>query len=135
MANEFTDVLIKDSYARVVQVVSGSYYDGLGNLLLNFPTTSSAVSNYTIVSESYTLTSTDSIVEVLVSAVTQSLPTAAGIRGTEYSIINCSTGSIMILASGSETIGNNSLTNDTYLIVFPEDAPRIVSNNTNWRLI
>jgi len=34
MANELTGLKIKDTYARVVQVVSGSYYDGLGNPLI-----------------------------------------------------------------------------------------------------
>ena len=34
MANDLTGLKIKDTYARVVQVVSGSYYDGLGNPLI-----------------------------------------------------------------------------------------------------
>lgn len=34
MANELTGLKIKDTYARVVQIISGSYYDGLGNPII-----------------------------------------------------------------------------------------------------
>ena len=34
MANDLTGLKIKDTYARLVQVISGSFYDGLGNDLM-----------------------------------------------------------------------------------------------------
>jgi len=129
MSNDFTGVKIKDSYGRVVQIVSGSYYDGFGNPITVLS------SNYTEVTGSYTLTLSDHVVEVGEAAVTQSLPTAVGNVGKHYTIINASTGSIMILASGSETIGNHPTTNDSYLLVSAGDSPRLFSNNLNWRLV
>ena len=122
-------VYISESFGRVVQIVSSSFYDGLGNPIYQFPT------QYTIISASYTIDETDNIIEVVVPFVTQSLPTAVGITGKKYSVINATTGSIMIQASGSETIGNSAVANDTYLIVLPQNAPLIISNNTNWRII
>ena len=137
----FYDVPISESYGRVVQYVSSSFYDGLGNLII--PVSASyalsasyaPTGNYTIISSSYTITPFDAVVEVVVPFVTQSLPTAVGNLGYRCSIVNATTGSIMILASGSETIGNSAVINDTYLIVLPQDAPLVISNNAIWRII
>lgn len=92
-------------------------------------------SAYKIVSASYTLISTDEVIEVVQGEVTQSLPTAVGISGKQYSIINASSGSIMIQASGSETIGNKDIGNLNFINISSEDAPRLISNNINWRII
>ena len=129
----FNDALANDACAELVRHATvihspGSYYDGFGNPIVFY-------SPQHIVSSSYSVTLADTIVEMVVPYTTASLPTAVGNAGKEYSIINVTTGSIMIQASGSQTIGNSSITNDTYLLVRPGDAPRIVSNNTNWRLI
>jgi hypothetical protein len=61
-------------------------------------------SPYRMVSSSYTITLFDGIVEVITPYVTASLPTAVGNIGKEFSVINATTGSIMILASGSQKI-------------------------------
>ena len=192
MSNDLTNQKIKDTYGKVVQYVSGSFYDLLGNVIpsaslsasyattasyaisssyeINYETSSSYADtasyvitaqtasfyggnvtsasyastssyalltpnpDYKIVSSSYTLTLSDSNIEVLTLGVTQSLPTAIGNIGKEYSIINSSTGSIMILASGSEHIGNKFIQNSSSLTIGMEDAPRLISNNSQWRI-
>ena len=132
MSNDLTNLKIKNTYQNVVQYRSASFYDLVGNEIVNL--NASLRSNYKVVSSSYSILTSNSTIEVVEAFVTQSLPTAVGNGGLEYSIINTSTGSVRIEAFGSEIINNENI-NDTYMVIFQGDAPRIVSNNTNWRLI
>ena len=154
MSNDLTGVYISQSYGRLVQIVSGAYYDGFGNAISPpaIPSASYAITasyaqggsgsfsgsfieNYVIVSSSYSASISDGIIEVVTAYVTQSLPTAIANRGKQFSFINASTGSIMIQAIVGQAIGNNAIGNDSYILILPEDAPRLISNNLNWRFI
>jgi hypothetical protein len=132
----YGDLFVKSgSVWTSTKQLTGSY--GLtGSLDVSTSITApSFIANYKIVSASYTLTSTDTTIEVVEAFTTQSLPSAVGLLGKEYSIINATSGSVLIVANGSETIGNQASGNSSTITLYSEDAPRLISNNSNWRFI
>lgn len=136
---------LSSSYASFAEISSTASYAVFANEALSSSYSSTAITasfalrvanpNYIIVSASYNMLNTDEVIEVIQGNTTQSLPTAVGIQGKQYSVINVSTGSILLQASGAEKIGNKNTGNSGSLTIFMGDAPRIVSNNLNWRII
>jgi len=89
---------------------------------------------YTI-QNTYSILPTDTYVEIDTATSVVTLPTAVGIAGKKFCIINVSSGSITVNTTSSETIGNNSVTNPTSIILLPEEVLEVVSNGTNYRII
>lgn len=79
------------------------------------------------ISSTYTLLSTDFLVDCTSNSFTVSLPSAVGITGKIYQIKNSGSGIITIDANGSETI-DGSLTKT----LNQNDVIQITSNGTNW---
>lgn len=84
---------------------------------------------YKTVTSAYTLTADDEVLYCN-GTFTVTLPTAVGIGGKVYFIVNISTGIITVNGNGSETI-NDELTME----LLQEDAGMIKSNNSNWRIL
>jgi len=82
---------------------------------------------------SYTLTSTDEVVEVTTGTNNQTLPTAVGITGREYTITNSGTGVVSVLTTSSQTFVNVSGT-PTSLTLNQFQSATVVSNGANWLL-
>ncbi len=89
---------------------------------------------YAIKSTDYTLAMGDRTVEV-VNPSTITLPTAEGIAGREYRIVNTSSGNVIVDTTFSQTIGNKPTGNPTTIILAPEETLNIVSNGSKWRKI
>lgn len=93
------------------------------------------VGEYSIKSTAYTLVAIDGTIEVTVSGSTQTLPTAIGILNKRYRIINTSNGIVRVNTTLSQTIGNNSISNPTFIDLYSEEVLEVISNNSNWRII
>ena len=89
-------------------------------------------SGYAIKYTNYTLTKEDRTIEV-VNPSTITLPTAVGITGKEYRIINTSTGEVGVKTTSSQTIGNKSTGNETAIILASGETLFVVSNGSIWR--
>jgi uncharacterized protein (TIGR02145 family) len=87
-------------------------------------------SDYQLITTALTLTSTHSIVESTEGTFKISLPTAVGIKGKKYTIINSGTGTITIDPDGTEQI--NRL--DDFELL-QDDAVTIISNGIGWKII
>ena len=83
---------------------------------------------------SYVLTKDNRTIEVI-TASTQTLPTAVGISGREYRIINASTGNVIVDTTSSQTIGNKNTETRTSITLLPEEWLDVISNGSNWRII
>jgi hypothetical protein len=90
---------------------------------------------YTIKNTSYTATINDKNIEVITANTIQTLPSAIGMAGKCFRIINCSNGIIRIHTISSQTIGNNIITNPFYIDLQSEEWLDVISNNSNWRII
>ncbi|SRR3972149_5192233 len=87
---------------------------------------------YVIKSANYTITTADRTIEVT-STSTQTLPTAVGNSGSEFRVINVSTGNVVVDTTSSQTIGNLSTGNPTSITLAPEEWLDVISNGTNYR--
>jgi hypothetical protein len=96
---------------------------------------STALPDYIIISASYSITTANSIIEVVDPYITSSLPTAVGNRGKSFTLINASTGSVQLASVSAQKIGNGNPETATYQTVFQGDSITVVSNNSNWRII
>ena len=85
--------------------------------------------NYSAITGSTTLNASHEVVECTVSPTTITLPTAVGISGKTYIIINSSTGDVIVDGGGTETI-HDELTQTIYA----DDTMDIISNGANWRI-
>ena len=85
---------------------------------------------YVAKTATYTVTSSDYLINCTANSFTVRLPTAADIAGRSYVIKNSGTGIITIDATLSQTIDGN-LTIDLYQY----DSATIVSDGTNWIII
>jgi len=87
-------------------------------------------SGVTTVSGAYTLTSTDQIVLVNSTAgsVTITLPTAAGIKGQQYRVINIGTHFVTISTTSSQTINGGS----SYSLPSKYYSVSFLSDGSNW---
>ena len=81
----------------------------------------------------YTLTSADETVKVTTAGVTQTLPTAVGCTGRQYTVVNASNGIITVATTSSQTIGNYT-TNTTLSI--PSDSSYVFkSDGVGWLIV
>ena len=90
---------------------------------------------YAVKSANYTITTSDAIIEVDTAGVTITLPTAVGIKGTEFIIINANDGTTTIDTTGGETIGNEVTPANTTFTLSSEEVLQVVSDGANWRII
>lgn len=93
----------------------------------------SNVSSYFMTStqtSSYSLTTNDNTIILNGSSLTATLPTAVGIQGKMYNIININSSSQTISSSGG-TIGGSS----TYTLSSQYNAVSVVSDGANWQII
>lgn len=90
---------------------------------------------YDIKFAAYSLDSEDRTIEVSVAGSTQSLPTAVGISGTEYRIINTSAGKVRVETILAQTLGNRSLETRTFIILNKEEWLDVISDGSNWRIV
>jgi len=83
----------------------------------------------------YTLTATDAVVLVSASsgANTQTLPTAVGITGTQYTIkkTDTSLNVVTIATTSSQTIDGAT----TNVIATPYESVTVVSDGANWSIV
>lgn len=93
------------------------------------------ITAYQVKAVSYTLTSSDLTIEVSTSGATQTLPTAVGIAGKKYTIINNSIGIVRVNTTSSQTIGNKVIGNPIFINLKPQEWLDVVSNGTNWKII
>jgi len=90
---------------------------------------------YAIKAIAYTITVNDHIIEVTASGATQTLPTAVGITGQSFIIINSSTGAVLVQSSGSQTIGNDGSGDPTSISLSAGSTLKVVSNGSNYRVL
>lgn len=91
--------------------------------------------SYVTKAVAYAISTSDHTVEVTTSGATQTLPTAIGIPGKMYRILNASLGVVRVATTSSQTIGNLNSGNPTFIDLQPEEWLDVISNNTNWRII
>jgi len=91
--------------------------------------------DYQIKNVAYTLLTTDGTVEVTVAGATQTFHTAVGNLNKKCRIINASNGVVRADTTSSQTIGNSSVSNPTFIDLQPEEWLDVISNGTNWRMI
>lgn len=90
---------------------------------------------YAVKSADYTITTSDAIIEVDTIGVTITLPTAVGIKGQEFIIINANDGTTTVDTTGGETIGNEVTPANTTFTLSSEEVLQVVSDGANWRII
>lgn len=115
--------------AAPVSLMSKSSALGINNPspTSTFHISGSFACNFISKSTNYTLTGSDYSVEC-VSSITITLPTAVGIAGREYEIINSSTATVTIATTASQTISGAS----TKTLATQWSGYRVRSNGTNW---
>lgn len=84
-------------------------------------------------SANYTLTAADYFINATVSGITFTFPTAVGIAGREYVIINSSSGDITANTTSSQTIGNYTTTTS---VTIPSNATYVfAASGTGYKVI
>jgi len=78
----------------------------------------------------YTATANDNMIKVTTAAVTITLPTAVGITGREYVIVNASSGNITVATTSSQNIGNYNVA--TTLTIPSDGSYTLASDNAGW---
>jgi len=78
----------------------------------------------------YTILTTDNIIECTTNSFTVTLPTAAGIQGKQFIIKNSGPGIITIETDDSETIDTQSTQS-----IGSFSSISLISNGTNWIII
>lgn len=92
--------------------------------------TGSVAYSYVAKTASYSITSTDFLVDCTTGTFTVTLPTAVGCQGRVYVVINSGSGTITVNTTSSQTInGNTSITINLYTCVW------VMSNGSNWIII
>jgi len=86
--------------------------------------------NYVEKTSTYTILTTDKIVNCTSGTFTLTLPTAIGVLGKTYSITNSGSGLITLEGDASETIQN-----ELYQFIYTDETLDVVSNGTNWFVI
>ena len=89
--------------------------------------------DYIINSINYNITNLNRYIEVL-SASTQTLPSAVNLLSKEYRVINASSGLVVVNTTSSQTIGNKVVGNPTSVTLNPEEWLDVQSNGSNWRI-
>jgi hypothetical protein len=88
----------------------------------------------TMVSKSanYTATISDNTINCTTSGITITLPTAVGIDGREYTIINSTSGNVTVATTSSQTIGN--FTTATTYTLASDKSVTVKSDNANYKV-
>jgi len=98
----------------------------------NFNTTYSLATAYTTTAVDLAATAAMNVINVSVSGKIITLPTAIGIQGRQYTIINSSSDNITITTTSSQLIGN--FTTATTIIVLSDKSMTLVSDNVGWKI-
>lgn len=119
-----TENLIQDAIGNLSQLQSYIAYINRYGMGGGFTPT------YTGIGATYTVLSTDYVVDCTANTFTVTLLSASGIQGQEFEIKNSGSGIITVDASGSETI-------DGFLtqVLVRYDAMKIMSTGSNWIII
>lgn len=97
-------------------------------------TSGSFATGYVAKTANYTATATDETIECTSGTFQVTLPTAVGITGRQYTIVNSGAGTITIGTTSSQTFVNFTATPTT--LTMATLGTRVVkSNGTNWMLI
>lgn len=88
---------------------------------------SPSIPNITTTATNYTIVTNDNIVQVTAFNKTITLPTAVGIDGKTYSIVNLSTGDIFVVGTSSQTIFG-----ETTQTVPSKSTMVVYSDGANW---
>lgn len=83
-------------------------------------------------SANYTATINDNTIVCTTAGITITLPTAVGITGREYTIVNASSGNITVATTSSELIGN--FTTATTLTIASDVSKKLKSSGTGYRI-
>jgi len=83
----------------------------------------------------YAIGVSDYAINVTVAGATQTLPTAVGVAGKQYRVINASNSVVRVATTSSQTIGNSSISNLTYLDLQSEEWLDVMSDGANWKII
>lgn len=123
-----------------VTSVSASVPNGLSVSGVPFTTTGTiAIANNAVTSKSisYALAATDRMVmfTTSTSALVATIPTAAGISGTEYTItkVDTGTGTVAIATTSAQTIGGRASSDIVLGVV--NDTITVVSDGSNWQIV
>jgi hypothetical protein len=81
----------------------------------------------------YTATASNYLIDCTANSFTVTLPTAVGISGRVYEIVNSGAGTITIATTSSQTFANVTATPTTLsLITAAGKSVRVMSNGANW---
>ena len=117
-------------YDKFEDVVKFKNYNGKVINVDNLPENFIDFTYYSSVSATYTILDRDQIIDCTSGTFTVTLPTAIGIKGKQYIIINSGTGVITIDAYSTETISGV-----TSFDIYEGESITIISNNANWNMI
>ncbi|MEI7532852.1 MAG: hypothetical protein WCK57_00650 [Verrucomicrobiae bacterium] len=134
VAGDFYVVLVAGDASTAT--VGGVVY-GTGCLIRRVYTDSSWVSYPTFpqnrlvtVSATYAVLIRDVVVIATANSFTITLPTAVGVTGKQYTIINSGTGTITLATTSAQTISG-----DASESIFTNESFTVVSDGTNWQAI
>jgi hypothetical protein len=111
--------------------------DGSGNALwktaaeLGLMTSSAPTYTYVAVTGTYSILTTDVIVDCTANTFTVTLPTAVGVTGRLYTIKNSGTGVITVATTSSQTIDGST----TAVLQVQNVSITVVSDGANWKVI
>ena len=105
---------------------------GLLSVSTTIPATDIANTVISNKSANYTITSSDNTINATTSAIVITLPTAVGINGQEFTIINSSSGNVTIATTSSQLIGNFT-TSTTYTLA-SDKSITVKSDNSNYKI-
>jgi hypothetical protein len=95
---------------------------------------------YVAKTANYTITTSDYTIDCTSGTFTVTLPTAVGIAGQVFNIINSGSGVITLATTSSQTIGNGTYAtglpfNATTQTINPGEVLNVQSTNAHWRLV
>jgi hypothetical protein len=88
------------------------------------------VAGYVEKDSNYTLLFTDDVINCTANNFTISLPTAIGIKGKKYTIVNSGLGTVTLDSFGSETIQHSLMQQ-----IYEDETFDIVSDGNNWLVV
>ena len=97
----------------------------------SWATVTSGIQTYIQKTSTYAILTTDQIVECISGTFTTTLPTAVGVTGKEYTIINSGTGVITVATTSSQLISGQS----SIAINYQYQVYTVISNGANWIIL
>lgn len=119
----------------VSKAISGSNEVWVNDLLFSGGTILNLNDLYIQTSSSYSATEYDNTIECRTSGITVTLPSVTTITGKKYRIINTSNWTVTANTTSSQTIGNATSGNPTYIQLYPQEWLDVISNGLIWRMI